>query len=256
MRLSVAKPLLLTLLALASAACSVDPLDETGKSCTSTCPSGLPCINGVCGGTQDFCAANPGHGFCADFETGELTSDFSIVTEAGTVEIDDTQGKSSSASLLTTVTPGVDQVFAHARRPFTTENGARVELDLKVHRDGSTREIQPLRLSIEPPPPGFDFIRASLVIYDATGPTLEIGHDQDYDDTPFAMPLEEWVHVIFDWSFDTGALELTVNGDLAANPTTPTFTATQASLTIGAGLVSSPSTAWQISHDNVLIDAR
>jgi hypothetical protein len=33
-----------------ASACQVPDLDERGKSCTSTCPGGLPCIQGVCGG--------------------------------------------------------------------------------------------------------------------------------------------------------------------------------------------------------------
>lgn len=242
-------------------ACSVDDLDEQGKRCTSTCPSGLPCVDGICGGAQAFCATNPGHGFCADFETGELADDFSVLEEAGTIRIDHDKGKASSSSLLTTVTPGVDQVFAHARRPFIAQNGTRVELDLFVQRSGSTKEVQPVRISIEPPPDGFAFMRASLVIYEATGPTFELGYQQNggssqFEDTPFALPFEDWVHVVFDWSFDTGSLEIFVDGETAATPTTPAFEATQAVLAIGAGLVSAPSSDWKLSHDNVLIDAR
>jgi hypothetical protein len=29
-------------------ACSIGPLDELGKQCTATCPSGLPCVGGIC----------------------------------------------------------------------------------------------------------------------------------------------------------------------------------------------------------------
>jgi Tol biopolymer transport system component len=34
----------------AGVACAVGSLDESGKTCTDTCPSGLPCVDGVCGG--------------------------------------------------------------------------------------------------------------------------------------------------------------------------------------------------------------
>jgi hypothetical protein len=35
---------------LAVYACAVPYLDEKGKACTETCPSGLPCVRGICGG--------------------------------------------------------------------------------------------------------------------------------------------------------------------------------------------------------------
>ena len=60
-------------------ACTVPPLDEAGKECTATCPGGLPCVNGRCGGSrcaQPDGAARPGPamawigvgdgGFCID----------------------------------------------------------------------------------------------------------------------------------------------------------------------------------------------
>jgi hypothetical protein len=30
--------------------CAVPDLDDTGKRCTDSCPSGLPCVQGICGG--------------------------------------------------------------------------------------------------------------------------------------------------------------------------------------------------------------
>ncbi|HEY8029351.1 MAG TPA: hypothetical protein VIE38_07555, partial [Gaiellaceae bacterium] len=36
---------------LLGSACQVADLDERGKSCIGTCPGGLPCVRGICGGT-------------------------------------------------------------------------------------------------------------------------------------------------------------------------------------------------------------
>jgi hypothetical protein len=48
---------------LAIAACTIPPLDERGKTCVDRCPSGLPCIGGICGG---------------------VASDASMISDAGT----------------------------------------------------------------------------------------------------------------------------------------------------------------------------
>lgn len=53
---------LLALAAAMAGACFVGQLDETGKTCTDTCPSGLPCINGRCGGVPDATADGPAAG--------------------------------------------------------------------------------------------------------------------------------------------------------------------------------------------------
>jgi hypothetical protein len=59
-RAATALSLLGAALGLYAFACSVADLDEHGKSCVDTCPSGLPCIGGVCGGTADASITSEG----------------------------------------------------------------------------------------------------------------------------------------------------------------------------------------------------
>ena len=76
-RAAAAFTLLGAALGLYAFACSVGDLDEHGKSCVDTCPSGLPCIAGVCGGAADGSVPSDG----ATGSDGSATADGGV--EAG-----------------------------------------------------------------------------------------------------------------------------------------------------------------------------
>jgi hypothetical protein len=202
-----------------------------------------------------FCDKNTGHTFCADFETGALTDNWSIEQSAGTVAIDE-------GALLTTLNVGADQTQAQALHAVTATTSVRVELDMEVERgsDTTTKEVQPLRVTLLPAPSGYDALSASLD-WTNQGPMLELesqvtGAPPITPQTAIDGSLASWHHVIFDWDLPGGMVKLTLDGTVAATANAPHVTAKSAQLRLGAAHVSGVTSAWQIRHDNVLVDAQ
>jgi hypothetical protein len=73
MKVAVVLPALFASLALAWLACSVPDLNPVGKTCTDTCPGGLPCIGHVCGGSAADGASSPDGGSRDDAPTGDAS---------------------------------------------------------------------------------------------------------------------------------------------------------------------------------------
>jgi hypothetical protein len=62
-------------------ACGVPDLDERGKACTETCPSGLPCIQGICGGDDSdapVVLSACGDGVCAAIASAGWSGPFQL----------------------------------------------------------------------------------------------------------------------------------------------------------------------------------
>jgi hypothetical protein len=201
-----------------------------------------------------FCQHNPDHTFCADFETGALTDNWSLEQSAGTVEVDE-------GALVTTLNVGADGVSAQAVHGVQLTSRVQVELDLEVDRgsDTTTAQVQPVRLTLLPPPSGYDALSVSVAV-DDIGPAVEVesqpsGGAPATPQTAIAGSLAGWHHLRLEWSLANGSLTLTLDGKTAAMAETPHVSAKSAQLQLGAASVTAVKSAWRIRHDNVLIDA-
>lgn len=201
-----------------------------------------------------FCKHNPDHTFCADFETGALTDNWSLEQSAGTVVVDE-------GALVTTLNVGADGMSAQAVHGVQLTSRVQVELDMEVDRgsDTTTQQVQPLRLTLLPPPSGYDALAVSVAV-DDVGPAVEVesqpaGGALARPQTAITGNLEGWHHLLLEWSLANGSLTLTLDGKTAATAETPHVSAKSAQLQLGAPSVTGVKSAWRLRHDDVLIDA-
>ncbi len=207
------------------------------------------------------------HLFCDDFDTGDpaalATRWSSVLQMAGPLSLDTNLVASPPRALHLAAQPGTGKRASELRKIVaTTTSVVHVELDMFSSGPGAGTwaEIDPVEVTMNPAPAGFDYHSVSLGTY-PDGINFEYYKSSGGTTAPgvtskITLPFGKWVHlaVTIDYAASPHTAVLAVDGVTAAQLTIEGTPPSSVEVALGATYSEKLAVDWTLGFDNVVVE--